>query len=249
MSDEFQVFTFRFNGKIELLSYPPKPVAPESTDEGANSGKSESAGTAAAKESILDKTLATLDKALAPLKGYVSGATSSEDQYTSKIVSKLNHVSDNIAQQIELEIQKHLQPFMTVQADLKFDKGSILISGTILIFSWAGSVALKAAREEFEEQFSEVIKVSIRRVFSRVLGGEQELASILGPVDVKVTPVIKRTKEKSTTTSQTEAEVGRFFNKSITRPGVNWYLVTLIMVLLIQLILIADRFVTIGVKR
>jgi hypothetical protein len=61
-------------------------------------------------------------------------------------------------------MEKQQKLHKTVQADIRFYEGSIIIEGTILIMSWLGPIALAAGKKAFEAEFSRVVEVATQRV-------------------------------------------------------------------------------------
>lgn len=99
----------------------------------------------------------------------------------SDVIQELNQKSDSIAQQIERELRKILPPQFSVQAEVSFSEGSIVMTGTVVLLTWLSSVATATVREEFESQFKEVIRVAVKRVISRV---SQDFPKVLGAMEV-----------------------------------------------------------------
>jgi hypothetical protein len=163
----------------------------------------------------------------------------------SQALSELNQNSDEIATMIQKEIRKFIPPQISVQTVVNFEAGSIIMTGTVLLFDWIGSIALKAGKEEIENQFGKIVKVGIQRVFSRYLSRFPFLA----PMKVNVTPEQTSEEVKPDLTAPDINVQSNF--KSISpaiSKKIDWHLILIIIVLLIQIILIADRFFVISFK-
>ncbi len=89
----------------------------------------------------------------------------------AKIIA-LNKKAEEIAEKIEREVRKHLPPYVSVQATVQFDNGSLILVGTVALLSWGGSIVFEAAKEEIERQLSELVKASVQRVINKVFGAE-----------------------------------------------------------------------------
>jgi hypothetical protein len=87
----------------------------------------------------------------------------------SEAVEKLNSHSDEIAQELQKEIRRLFRSSVTVQAELTFHEGSIIVEGTIIVMSWLGPLALAAAKKAVEEEFSRVIGVVTKRILQRAV--------------------------------------------------------------------------------
>lgn len=86
--------------------------------------------------------------------------------------AELNGKAEEIAEKIEREVRKHLPPYVSVQASVQFDSGSLILAGTIALLSWGGSIVFDAAKGEVERQLSELIKASVQRVMNKVFSAE-----------------------------------------------------------------------------
>ena len=89
---------------------------------------------------------------------------SNEQKDMSIEVNKLNAKAEVIAERIEREVRKHMPPYVSVQANIQFESGSLIITGTVALLSWVGSIVFNAAKDEVEQQFSSLIKSSVQRV-------------------------------------------------------------------------------------
>ncbi|HEV2901368.1 MAG TPA: hypothetical protein VGX71_26705 [Pseudaminobacter sp.] len=86
--------------------------------------------------------------------------------------TELNGKAEEIAEKIEREVRKLLPPYVSVQASVQFDSGSLILAGTISLLSWGGSIVFEAAKEEVERQLSELIKAAVQRVINKVFSAE-----------------------------------------------------------------------------
>jgi len=163
-------------------------------------------------------------------------ANKSDRAENDKIVSRLNKSSEEIAKQIESEIQRFLPPFVNVQVGVQFSSGSILMTGTVALFTWVGTTIFKAGKDELEKQLGDAIKAVIQRVISRFLPSEST-----APVNISIT------------TQNTGKEIGAPASTSPqpaseNNPRLTIILIISIVTLLIQLFLLFDRYFTIVLK-
>ena len=90
--------------------------------------------------------------------------SSSREIYAAE---KLNGHADEMAQTIEREVRR-LMPLgggITVQADISFYPGSIILEGSVVLLYWAGRTALEPIRDEL----ANAIKTVTRRVVNRAI--------------------------------------------------------------------------------
>lgn len=80
-------------------------------------------------------------------------------------VQELNAKSGEICAEIERQIKKLVGPEVSVQAEMSFSLGSIVIEGTIILLCWSGSLVLEAVKKEI----GELVRVPIKRVLAEVL--------------------------------------------------------------------------------
>jgi hypothetical protein len=93
--------------------------------------------------------------------------TETASKKPSQIVTELNGDSINLASKIEAEIRKSMPPYppIMLQAEVRFYEGSLLMTATVMLLSWTGSIILDAVREEL----SSVIRVAVQRVMAGAL--------------------------------------------------------------------------------
>ncbi len=102
-----------------------------------------------------------------------------------QIVNSLNMESNVLASKIETEVRKSMPayPPIIVQAEVRFYKGSLLMTATVTLLSWTGSVALNAVRDEL----SQVIRVAVQRAIAPALAVHG--SGIVGAMEVTATAV------------------------------------------------------------
>lgn len=100
-----------------------------------------------------------------PVEGQSSSPPTVESD--DAVVRRLNEAAWSAAKDVEKEILALLppDPFLSVQASIRFRSGSIVMVGTVAILSWAGSIALDTLRA----QLGEVVAVVIQRVIGNLL--------------------------------------------------------------------------------
>jgi hypothetical protein len=103
------------------------------------------------------------------------------------VVKKLNEEAEAICDRIERGLKKHLPPYLTVQANIQFEQGSLLITGTVAIFAWAGSVALEATKAEIQQQIANLVKSVVGRVINRAVAS-LSLSSDVSSMEMTVRP-------------------------------------------------------------
>lgn len=147
------------------------------------------------------------------------------------VVIELNKRSQEIAAAIESEMRRVL-PGTTVQAEVSFRKGSLLLEGSVVLLSWAGGLVLEAARAEI----SEVLRVAFRRTITNALNN-LPAAPEIGAMEMTVT----ETRRPRASPSPTPREAG-----ALLHGGQTWIPVLLLFLSVLVLILIADRFFVIS---
>jgi hypothetical protein len=81
-------------------------------------------------------------------------------------VKNLNGAAEEIASHIEREVRKVLGPQFTVQAEISFSTGSIIIEGTVAILCWTGGAALEGIKREI----GELVRVAVKRILVDFIG-------------------------------------------------------------------------------
>ncbi len=153
------------------------------------------------------------------------------------VASELNKQSQEIAASIESEMRRMLPAHTgtTVQAEVSFRKGSLLLEGSVVLLSWAGTLVLEAARGEI----GEVIRVAFRRAIANALNAMPNLAADIGAMEMAVT----ETRRPPASQPPTQRP-GALLSDAI--PA--WIPVLLLLLTVLVLILIADRFFVISTR-
>jgi hypothetical protein len=115
------------------------------------------------------------------------GTPPAESKDEGSVVNILSKEAETICDRIERGVKKHLDPYITVQANIQFEQGSLLITGTVAIFAWAGSVVLEAAKAEIQQQIANLVKLVVQRVINRAIGS-LGLQSAIASMEMSVTP-------------------------------------------------------------
>lgn len=142
----------------------------------------------------------------------------------------LNEQSDKIASQIESQLRRMLPPYVRVEAEIHFLVQSLIVEGSILLLSWAGSTILKAAKEEMETQLSGVVRGCVLRVVNRFLR-----QAVLADVEVEAVATPDASDDAATPARDRDRGWSPAFWMSLVS-------------LLLALILLLDRFFTISVR-
>ena len=75
-------------------------------------------------------------------------------------------------------------PGTTVQAEVSFRQGSLLLEGSVVLLSWAGAIVLDAARAEI----SELLRAAFRRTITNTLNDLPAwLSADVGAMEMTVT--------------------------------------------------------------
>lgn len=116
------------------------------------------------------------------------------DGEAGRVVGVLNRLAPEMTAEIERGLAR-LMPLsagVTVQAEVRFKTGSLVMEGTVVLLSWAGGIAFNTVRD----QLADVIKVTVQRTLSSVLAqAKQHLppldaAAVPVSMDVKVEPTL-----------------------------------------------------------
>lgn len=92
----------------------------------------------------------------------------------------LNERAEEMAQAIEREVRRlMLGGGITVQADISFHSGSIILEGSVVLLCWAGRTALEPIRDEL----ANCIKTITRRVVNRAINTLNRMLSAPAPGD------------------------------------------------------------------
>jgi hypothetical protein len=167
----------------------------------------------------------TTDQQPSDSKGQASAPAKENPAGSEKIAADLNRKS--ISQDIERELRRILPPTITVQASVRFEAGSLIVSGMVALLSWAGPITLDAAKEEL----GKLVKLCVQRAISR------HLPSIVGAIEMSVTP-------QAVTPGRRSA---RSFAPD--KPGAITALFVITgIILVLQLMLLFDRFFLIHLR-
>lgn len=169
---------------------------------------------------------------------------------SENIVEQMNKQADLICEKIEKEIKKLLPPMTTVQAAVQFENGSLLLTGTVAVLTWGGSLALDSLKKELQEQIAPLVKMAVQRVMNRELAARNMLTSVR-PMSMNVTPQpLPATLQQRVIVPAAEAVAassvpgGLVANRPVTT-GQFWGLaIATLFIFLIQIVLILDRFMT-----
>jgi hypothetical protein len=80
-------------------------------------------------------------------------------------VEKLNAASGEICAEIERQIKKLIGPEISIQAEISFSSGSIIVEGTVILLCWSGNLLLEGLKKEV----GDLVRVPIKRVLAEVL--------------------------------------------------------------------------------
>jgi hypothetical protein len=94
-----------------------------------------------------------------------AGQATQKDSRVTELLGDLTRKAETIGRTIERELRRILPPTVTVQANIQFEEGSVLVAGTVALLSWAAPIVRDAAKKEL----GELVKLAIKRVISRYL--------------------------------------------------------------------------------
>jgi hypothetical protein len=157
------------------------------------------------------------------------------------IAQKLNDGSDKMASDIEKEIKRMIPPGsgISAQAEMAFAPGSILLTGSVMLLSWAGQTAL----EPIKEELGGLIKLAVKKVLARTLPGLG-----VAPMDIDVVPVVTQKAEQAQEekapadqpkTPATQSAVG-----SLITLQQGWFYAAIGLLTVIVLVLLVDRLLS-----
>jgi hypothetical protein len=134
------------------------------------------------------------------------------DEDGARVVSDMNEEAETICDRIERGVKKLLPPYVTVQANIQFERGSLLVTGTVAVFAWAGSVVLEAAKGEIQQQVANLVKLVVERVINRAVVS-RGLQSNVASMEMSVTP------HQFAVTSPAERAVAKTMRSTPTDPS------------------------------
>lgn len=168
-------------------------------------------------------------------------------------VSELNNLADEFNGEIEKEIKRVLKGNLTVQSEILFQTGSIILSGTVALISWGGGAVLNALQKEVESQISTLVKMSVQRAVNKII--RQSGFFNLKPIEVETsahksnTKIIKR---NAILDSNDEfGDLARKYNHEIIFLKVSQkslILILLFIITMIQFVLLFNKYFTIALK-
>jgi hypothetical protein len=171
MADEMEILVFEISGEAHYAWTPPPSgkngTTPDLPKAEANSG---SRGARTPKSPPPDKPG---DEEPSVSKKQI------EKQIEMDYINILNTKAEDIADDIQGELRKYLMHGFKIQAEIGFSRGSIILSGTIILIGWAGPVIADAARKEL----SEIVRVAVRRVIGRYFSEDNVQ---FGPMEITV---------------------------------------------------------------
>ena len=108
----------------------------------------------------------------------------------AEVIQLLNKDASDMSAEIVKEVRNALPPNadLTVQAEIRFSDGSIIMAGTVIILSWAGNIVL----EEIKGQLAQVVKAATNRVAGQIINRNYWY---LRPVNAIAEPIQESAKE------------------------------------------------------
>ena len=179
-------------------------------------------------------------------------STDGDDKTLGQVVSSLNAQADAACEKIEREVKNLLPPGVTVRADLQFEAGSLIVSGTVAVLAWGGSIVLEVLRKQTEEQLSLLVKVASQRAMNRFIGSQPNVRGVQ-PMMMTVTPLSSLNQSRAETQSPT-LKVDEHASPNVRREDstskINYLLLVgaILVIFLVQLALLFDRFFVLLVR-
>jgi hypothetical protein len=178
-----------------------------------------------------------------------------------RAATALNERAEEMAQAIERELRRlMLGGGITVQADISFHSGSIILEGSVVLLCWAGRTALEPIRDEL----ADCIKTITRRVVNRAINALNRIetsgpgpssGASLGQMNVEVTSVPPPPTSAALSTAAPSPAVPQAQpqQQQLAQGGIlqdqRWVLVFLGVLTVLVLILLADRLLTPSLPR
>lgn len=165
-----------------------------------------------------------------------------------QIVELMNKEADAICEKIEREVKKLLPPTVTVQANVQFEEGSLILSGTVAVLAWGGSVVFQTIKGEIEEQLAGLVKIAVQRVMNRVMTSQNMFQS-LRPMSMTVAaqPFLSSPRPAEHLAKPTALETQHRTHtenaSADARPtAVKLLILATLLIFLIQIAMLLDRF-------
>lgn len=181
-------------------------------------------------------------------------ATRPPYNWLEDIVMVMNNDADAICDKIEREVKKLLPPTVTVQANVQFEEGSLILSGTVAVLSWGGSVVFQTIKGEIEEQLAGLVKIAVQRVMNRQMTTHKMFRS-LRPMSMTVAaqPFLSSPRNAEQLAKPTALETQQLAHtenaNADARPtAVNLLIVATLLIFLIQIAMLLDRFFTLQLR-
>ena len=148
-------------------------------------------------------------------------------------VENLNTNAEQVAQDLEREINRLLRLPITVQAEVRFYKaGSIDVLGTIsiIIIPWLATIVRTAVENVLEQGFTQVLEVAVRRVLQPFMRLHAPHTAPMRDIRVTPQPVRDMTVIPQPARAQTRPLLDRL---RVPDTSVNIFIVLIIILLLI----------------
>jgi hypothetical protein len=152
--------------------------------------------------------------------------------------------ADETARGIETEIRRLLRSNVSVEADVRFYEGSILVQGSIMILSWLGPIAFKAAKQTIEVEFAQVVSIVTRRILQRtvktVIGHLGSISDATVQAQLASSPPVQIDTE-----SQLDKQVAPLSDRNVRNylPYMNTVLILVLFIIQIILVSIVNQLI------
>jgi hypothetical protein len=189
------------------------------------------------------------------LSGHAEMVTPNEPLPEDTIVAFLNEKAEALAEGIERDLQRRLQRFrVTVQAEVQFEVGSVEMAATVLLM-WTGRVIASAARDEFAKQLGGIVRLTVQRAVNRTMRSIAP-GPAMRPMRVDEPDLVRVSTLEDRKGTASAPEPTKTAATSELRPIVpdgatnlhRWTFLAVLALLLLNLLLVLDRFVIIQVR-
>jgi hypothetical protein len=183
-----------------------------------------------------------------PAPTYAAAREGTDKQHELTRIVTLNEHSDDMAEQIEREVKRHLPPYVAVQASVQFARGSILLECTVTLLVWGGKVVLDLLKDEAQQAAANIVKTAVQRVMGRMVASLNMTRDMM-PMEVTVTSegttLLERQSIPAQAASAAEQQISsRSGGIALVKP----FMVLTLFILLVQILLVLDRFVAVSFK-
>ena len=141
-----------------------------------------------------------------------------------------------------------LQGAFTVQANVQFSQGSIILAGSIVLINWLGAAVFESLTDELQKQIGEIVRSSVQRVMSLVLSSDSTFG-LFKPMNVEVKPKSAATRKGNDIVDASTGGSSSSLTPASILPQdryLRWILIAIIALFVFQVIVFLDQRITIA---